>query len=72
MCPRGCGALHGMCGRLELCVTIGLSYGTAFAAALMTVLNLLVFSFEASHSNSFGKAFIQLGALVKLDSQQDR
>lgn len=53
-------------------MTIGLSYGTAFAAALMTVLNLLVFSFEASHSNSFGKAFIQLGALVKLDSQQDR
>lgn len=51
---------------------IRLSYETAFAAALMTVLNLLVFSFEASHSNSFGKAFIRFGAFVKLGSQQNR
>lgn len=49
-----------------------LSYETAFAAALMTVLNLLVFPFEASHSNSFGKAFIRLRAFVKLDSQLGR
>lgn len=28
--------------------------------------------FWGSRSNSFGKAFIQLGAFVKLDSQQDR
>lgn len=53
-------------------MTIRLSYDTAFAAAVITVLNLLVFSFEANHSNSFGKDFIRLGAVVKLDSQQDR
>lgn len=35
-------------GKMKLRVTIRLSYGTAFAAALRTVLNLLVFSFEAA------------------------
>lgn len=47
-------------GKLKLCVTSRLSYDTAFAAALRTVLTLLVFSLEASHSNTFGKAFIRL------------